>query len=82
MRAGGKYKGWANLPDLQRIEVRQEVANAAAVGARNVTSVKALLKLAHPRLIEALRDGTLTINRAIQSTLPEKVELLTKSVQF
>jgi hypothetical protein len=37
MRAGGKYKGWANLPDLQRIEVRQEVANAAAVGARNVT---------------------------------------------
>jgi hypothetical protein len=25
-----------------------------------------LLKLAHPRLIEALRDGTLKINRAIQ----------------
>jgi hypothetical protein len=66
IRAGGKHKGWANLPNLQRIEVRQEVANAAAVGARNVTSVKALLKLAHPRLIEALRDGALTINRAIQ----------------
>jgi hypothetical protein len=54
------------LPDLQRIEVRQEVADAAAVGARNVTSVKALLNLAHPRLIEALRDGTLTINGAMQ----------------
>ncbi len=44
MRAGGKYKGWANLPDLQRIDVRQEVANAAAVGGRNVTNVKNLLE--------------------------------------
>jgi hypothetical protein len=66
MRAGGKYKGWANSPNVQRIDVRQEVANAAAVGARNVTNVKTLLKLAHPRLIEALRDGTLSINGAMQ----------------
>ena len=36
MRAGGKYKGWANLPDLQRIDVRQEIARAAGVGFRNV----------------------------------------------
>jgi len=76
MRVGGKYKGWANLPDLQRIEVRQEVANAATVGARNVTSVKVLLKLAHPRLIEALRDGTLTINRAIQFCKLSRAEQL------
>jgi hypothetical protein len=46
--------------------VRQEVADAAAVGARNVANVKTLLKLAHPRLMEALRDGTLTINGAMQ----------------
>ena len=63
MRDGGKYKGLANLPDVQRIDVRQEVADAAAVGARNVAKVKTLLKLAHPRLMEALRDGTLTISR-------------------
>ncbi len=66
MRDGGKYKGLANLPDVQRINVRQEVADAAAVGARNVANVKTLLKLAHPRLIVALRDGTLTINAAMQ----------------
>jgi len=82
MRAGGKYKGWANLPDLQRIEVRQEVANAAAVGARNVTSVKALLKLAHPRLIEALRDGTLTINRAIQFCKLSGAEQLEQFIRY
>ena len=82
MRAGGKYKGWANLPDVQRIEVRQEVANAAAVGARNVTNVKALLKLAHPRLIEALQGGTLTINRAIQFCKLPRAEQLEQFIRY
>jgi hypothetical protein len=66
MRAGGKYKGWANLPEVQRIDVRQEIATAAGVGARNVSNVKTILKVAHPRVIEALTEGSLTINRAIQ----------------
>jgi hypothetical protein len=66
MRAGGKYKGLASLPDVQRIDVRQEIASVAAVGARNVSKVKTILEVAHPRLIEALRNSTLTINRAIQ----------------
>jgi len=66
MRAGGKYKGLASLPDVQRIDVRQEVASLAAVGARNVSNVKTILGIAHPRLIEALRNSTLTINRATQ----------------
>jgi hypothetical protein len=82
MRVGGKYKGWANLPDLQRIEVRQEVANAATVGARNVTSVKVLLKLAHPRLIKALRDGTLTINGAIQFCKLSRAEQLEQFIRY
>jgi hypothetical protein len=66
MRAGGKYKGLANLPEAQQIDVRQEIARVAGVGARNVSNVRTILQIAHPRLIEALRDGTLTINRAIQ----------------
>lgn len=66
MRAGGKYKGSADLPEAQHIEVRQEIANIAEVGARNVTNVKTILRGAHPRLKEALQEGTLTINRAIQ----------------
>jgi hypothetical protein len=73
MRAGGKYKGSANLPEVQRIDVRQEIGKIAGVGARNVRTI---LHTAHPRLIEALRDGTLTINRAIQfCKLPKKMQM-------
>jgi hypothetical protein len=54
------------LPEAQQIDVRQEIAHAAGVGTRNVSNVKTILQAAHPRLIGALRDGTLTINRAIQ----------------
>jgi hypothetical protein len=65
MIAGGKYKGLANLPEAQRIHVRQEIARAAAVGSRSVGNVKTILQTAHPRLIDALTDGNLSINRAI-----------------
>jgi hypothetical protein len=66
MRAGGKYKGSATLPDLERVDVRQQIATIADVGARNVSNVKTILQVAHPRIIEALTDGTLTINGAVQ----------------
>jgi hypothetical protein len=81
MRAGGKYKGWANLPDVQRIDVRQEIASAAAVGARNVSNVKTILEIAHPRLIDALQDGTLTINRAIQFCRLPRAEQLEQFIR-
>ncbi len=76
--AGGKYKGLANLPEAKRIDVRQEIAYLAGVGARNVSKVKTILQ-AHPRLIEACQNGALRINRALQlCRLPkgEQVERL------
>jgi hypothetical protein len=63
-RAGGKCKGLANLPEAHHIDVREQIARAAGVGARNVAKVRTILQSAHPTLIEALRDGTLSINRA------------------
>jgi len=76
MRAGGKFKGLANLPEARRIDVRKEIARAAGVGDRNVSNVRTILKVAHPRLIEALRNGTLRINRAIQfCKLPRAAQL-------
>jgi hypothetical protein len=66
MRTGGKLKGLANLPEAQRIDVRKEIARAAGVGGRNVSNVRTILQSAHPTLIGALKEGTLTINRAIQ----------------
>jgi len=82
MRAGGKYKGWANLPDVQRIDVRQEIARVAAVGARNVSNVKTILEVVHPRLIEALRNSTLTINLAIQFCKLPMAEQLEQFIHY
>jgi hypothetical protein len=76
MSVGGKYKGSANLPEAQRIDVRQEIARAAGVGTRNVSTVKKILEVAHARLVEALQNGTLSINRAIQlSSLPKSQQV-------
>ncbi len=82
MCAGGKYKGWANLPEAQHIEVRQEIARAAGVCARNVSNVKTILQTAHSRLKEALRDGTLTINRAIQFCKLPRAEQLEQFIRY
>jgi len=67
MREGGKYKGSADLPSVQHIDVRKQIAKAAGVCERNVSNVKDILQAAHPRLIEALQNGTLTINAAMMS---------------
>ncbi len=82
MRAGGKCKGSANLPEAQHIDVRQEIARAAGVGARNVSNVKTILQTAHPRLMEALRDGMLTINRAVQWCRLPKVQQLEQFTRY
>jgi len=66
MRAGGKYKGSAKLPEAQAIDVRQQIAAIAGVGARNVSNVQFILARAHPRIKDAMRDSQLTINRAVR----------------
>lgn len=64
MRDGGRYKGSAKLPTLHYMDVRKEIAHIAGVGTRNVSNVKLILKDAHPRLVLALCEGSLTINKA------------------
>jgi len=76
MRAGGKCKGLANLPAAQHMDVRQQIADAAGVGTRNVSNVKMIRKNAHPRLITALLNGTLTINGAMKFCKLPKAEQL------
>jgi ParB-like chromosome segregation protein Spo0J len=82
MRAGGKLKGSANLPKAEHIDVRHEIARAAGVGTRNVSHVKTILKAAHPRLREALRDGMLTINRAVQLCKLPRAEQLEQFIRY
>src|SRR5450755_2301833 len=54
MRAGGKSKGLASLPEAGRIDVRKEIARAAGVGDRNVSNVRTILQTAHPILVSRL----------------------------
>lgn len=65
MRNGGKHKGSAKLPNPQHVDVRRLMAGIAGVGARNVSNVKIILAAAHTRLLAALANGTLTINKAL-----------------
>ena len=81
MRAGGKYKGLANLPEALHMDVRQQIADAAGVGTRNVSSVKTILKIAHPRVKAASQEGTLTINRAMQFCKLPKAEQLERFIR-
>jgi hypothetical protein len=82
MSTGGKYKGWANLPEAQHIEVRREIARVAGVGARSVSNVRAILQTAHPRLIEALQEGTLSINRAIHFCKLPRAEQVEQFIRY
>jgi hypothetical protein len=82
MRTGGKLKGLANLPEAQHIDVRREIARIAGVGDRNVSNVQTILKTAHPRLIDALQNGTLRINRAVQFCKLPRAEQLEQFVRY
>jgi hypothetical protein len=82
MRKGGKYKGLASLPEAQRIDVRQEIANIAGTGTRNVTKAKAILRSGHPRLIDSLANGTLRIHRAMQWCRLPKAQQLEELTQY
>lgn len=76
MRDGGRHRGLAELPTLQHVDVRREIAHIARVGPRNVGKVKLILEEAHQRLIVALRDGSLTINKACKlCKLPKSAQL-------
>jgi len=84
MRAGGKRKGLADLPEAQHIDVRQVIANFAGPGAcaRNVSNGKTILQTAHPRLIEALTDGSLKINRALPWCKLPKAEQVEQLINY
>lgn len=80
--AGGKYKGLANLPKAQHIDVREEIANLAGVCSRAVGNVKIILKKAHQSLVEALHNGTITINGALELCKFEMTQQVEELARF
>jgi hypothetical protein len=72
----------ANFPEANHINVREEIACAAGVGDRNVSNVRTILERAHPSLIQALQEGTLSINRAIQFCKLPRAEQLEQFIRY
>ena len=71
----------ANLPEAQHVDVRQEIALAGSCP-RNVGNVRTILKVAHPQLIEALRNGTLRNNLASQFCKLPRIEQLEQFIRY
>ena len=65
-RTGGQNKGSSTLAEAARMDVRSQIAAAAAVSSGNVTKVKQLLPVAQPDVREAVQLGELSIHRAWQ----------------
>ena len=63
-REGGQNKGSSKLTEDMRVDVRSEVALAAGVSVGNVCKVKQLTMTAQPELLQALRNGEISIHRA------------------
>lgn len=63
---GGREKGSSNLTQADCVDVRAEISKAAGVSAGNVTKVKKLISASSPKLLEALREGEVSIHRASQ----------------
>lgn len=63
---GGHNKGSSTLTEACRLDVRSQIAAAAAASTGNVTKVKQILNVAHPDVLEALQLGNLSIHLAWQ----------------
>lgn len=80
--AGGKHKGLVNLPKAQHIDVREQIADLAGVSPRTVGNAKIILKKAHPSLVEALHNGTITINGALEVCKFERTQQVEELARF
>lgn len=61
---GGQLKGSSRLADADRLDVRSKIAAVAGVSTGNLNKARQLISYAHPDVLEALRSGEISINRA------------------
>jgi hypothetical protein len=63
-RFGGLMKGSSELTEAEKLDVRAELAAAAGVCVANVSKVKRFVSVAHPTILQALREGEVSIHLA------------------
>ena len=72
---GGQCKGSSNLTEADRLDVRVKVAAAAGVSVGNVSKVKHLLQAGHPDVVQAVREGEVSIHCASEWLKPPEKQL-------
>jgi hypothetical protein len=63
-QAGGRNKGPSKLTEVEKLDVRCEIAVAAGVSVGNVSKAKRLRTSAIAEVLDALRSGEISIHRA------------------
>lgn len=63
-KSGGQNKGSSKLTEVERVDVRSEIAAIAGVSVGNVTKVKQIMNSACPQLLLAVRNGKVSIHQA------------------
>jgi|HubBroStandDraft_4_1064222.scaffolds.fasta_scaffold11008_2 hypothetical protein len=63
-RLGGQFKGSTTLREAQAINCRREIAALAGVSEGTLAKVRRLLQAGRPELLEAVREGEVSIHRA------------------
>jgi hypothetical protein len=63
-RLGGQSKGSTTLSEAQAIDCRREIAKLAGVSEGTLAKVRRLLQAGRPELLEALREGEVSIHCA------------------
>lgn len=61
---GGQFKGSTTLPEAQTIDCRREIAKLAGVSEGTLAKVRKLLQAGRLELLEAVREGAVSIHRA------------------
>ena len=63
-RLGGQFKGSTTLPEAHAVDCRREIAALAGVSEGTLAKVRRLLQAGRPELLEALREGEVSIHCA------------------
>lgn len=63
-RVGGQFKGLTTLSEAQAVNCRREIARLAGVSEGTLAKVRRLLQAGCPELLEALREGEVSIDCA------------------
>lgn len=65
-QTGGQQKGSSNLTEAERVDVRKEIAAAAAVSVGTLSKARQLIGKADPELLAALHNREVSIHQAWQ----------------